>query len=354
MGGRRFRDVERAGAQRLPGWRFNARMSTAAVQNASGSGPVPGGAATRAAAWPRPGAALWVGVGVLAVAYAALFFRWFERQGLMSWNALDDWGHAFAIPLISGFFVWRRRAEILAAPPRVFWPGLAPFLLGILCYFYGVVAVQNHMIEGFAVLLSLYGLTMLMLGPAVMRWLFVPVAYLIFGITLAEKIMIEITFQLQLLASEGAWVLLGGIGSLFGFTVDLDGNKLTIFEGAREIPLNVAEACSGMRMVVAFYALSVWVAMTWCERWWQRIALFLLAGPVAVLMNIVRVAVLGLFSLLDPELASGQAHTLIGTLLLIPSLGLYLGIAWVLNRLVVEPDAEATAAQGPGPKGVGA
>jgi hypothetical protein len=49
-----------------------------------------------------------------------------------------------------------------------------------------------------------------------MRWVFVPIAYLVFGITLAEKIMIEITFQLQLLASEGAWVILGAIGMLAG------------------------------------------------------------------------------------------------------------------------------------------
>ena len=88
-------------------------------------------------------------------------------------------------------------------------------------------------------------------------------------------------------------------------------------------------------MVVAFYALSVWVALTWNREWWQRIALFLLAGPVAVLMNIIRVAVLGLFSLLDPELASGQAHTLIGTLLILAPelLIVLLGVFFVVLML---------------------
>ncbi|MBZ0172335.1 MAG: exosortase/archaeosortase family protein [Phycisphaerales bacterium] len=293
--------------------------------------------------WPRFTPALGAGAALLTVAYLGLFFRWFERQGLLSYDGLEDWGHAFIIPVISAFFIWRNRERIEAEAPEVFWPGLAPMLLGIMSYFYAVVAIQSHMIEGFAVLLTLFGLTLLLLGPAVMRWLVIPIGYLIFGITLAEIIMITVTFQLQLLASEGAWVILGAIGSFADFTIDLDGNTLRLYQGGRTIPLNVAEACSGMRMVVAFYALSVWVALTWCRQWWQRIALFLCAGPVAVFMNMIRVAVLGLLSIWDSNLAAGQAHTMIGTLLLIPSLGLYLGIAWALNRVVADETQDGKA-----------
>ena len=297
-----------------------------------------------ARAWPTPTAGFWSGVVLLAIVYQALFFRWFQRQGLLSWDKLDDWGHAFVIPVISGYFIWRNRDKIMAQRPAAFWPGLAPLLLGVVSYFYAVVAIRNHMVEGLAALLALFGLALLILGPGVMRWVFVPIGYLVFGITLAEKIMIEITFQLQLLASEGAWVILGAIGMMAGFEVDLQGNTLMIYRGSETIPLNVAEACSGMRMVVAFYALSVWVALTWNREWWQRIALFLLAGPVAVFMNMIRVAALGIASLWDADLATGQAHTLIGTLLLVPSLALYLGIAWVLNRIVRPEESQAEGA----------
>lgn len=310
-------------------------MSSSAAQPIR---PPTGTPARAASAWPAPTPAFWAGVGLLGVVFSALFFRWFYRQGELSLDRLDDWGHSFVIPVISAYFVWRNRARLRATAPSVFWPGLGPFLLGIWAYFFSVVVVQNHMAEGFSVLLTLFGLTLLLLGPGVMRWLFLPIAYLVCGVTLAEKIMIEITFQLQLLASEGAWVMLGAIGLVSGFDVDLQGNTLYILRGGETIPLNVAEACSGMRMVVAFYALSVWVALTWNREWWQRIAMVLLAGPVAVFMNMIRVAVLGIASLFDADLATGQAHTLIGTLLLVPSLGLYLGISWVLNRIVSGSD----------------
>ena len=286
---------------------------------------------------PRSGPSpeTWAAMGVLAVAFVALFFRWFWKQHEHSHEKMEDWGHAYVIPLISGYLVWQARRRILAEPMRVFWPGLAPMLLGIACYLFFVVGVANHMLQGASMILTLAGMTLLLAGPGVFRHVFLPIAYLVFMITLSEQIMIKVTFQLQLLASKGAFVFLTILGAIFGFGVDLSGNTLTIAGNK----MNVAEACSGMRMVVAFYALAGAVALLSCRHWWQRIALMLLAGPVAILMNVVRVTVLGLLSLNNVNYASGDAHMLIGTLLLIPSLGLFLGVVWALNRIIDEPDA---------------
>lgn len=276
--------------------------------------------------------------GVLGMAFAGLFFRWFYTQGRFSAKLIEDWGHSFVIPGISVYLIWRHREALARLSPGVFWPGLAPFLLGIVTYFAGIVTIQNHMVQGFAMILALFGLVLLMLGPEGMRHCFLPIGYLVFGVTLAEKIMLAVTFQLKLVASKGSWILLTALGPVFGYTVDLSGNMLMIYKSSGAvIPLNVAEACSGMRMVVAFFALAGAVSLLTTKRWWQRIALILLAGPVAVGMNIVRVAVLGLVSLWDPDLASGDAHMVIGTILLVPSLLFFLGLGWVLERLIREP-----------------
>lgn len=282
----------------------------------------------------------------LGAVFAWLFYRWFLKQHQHSWNKPEDWAHAYVIPLISVYLIWRSREAIARTAARVFWPGLLPLMLGVLCYFFALINIKNHMIQGFSLILTLFGLCLLMLGPKMMRYLFVPTGYLVFAVTISESIMIAITFKLQLIASKGSWVMLNMIGKPFGwFTAEVDGNTLMIITSAgAEIPMNVAEACSGMRMVVAFFALAVAVALIACRDWWQRILLIALAAPVAILMNIVRVTVLGLFSLADPELATGDAHTIIGTLLLFPSLLLFLGVVWVLNRIVKEPDATARGA----------
>lgn len=278
--------------------------------------------------------------GIAGAAFVAMFFRWILKQHEHSSGSLEDWGHAYVMPFLAGYMIWLKKEEIAKEEIRHFWPAIAPFLLGLMCYLFFIVGVANHMLQGFAMVLTLEAMALLVTGPRIFRHLFLPIAFLIFSITLSEQIMIKVTFQLQLIASKGAWLMLNIIGSVFGFLVDLEGNTLSV-GGAK---LNVAEACSGMRMVVAFYALAAAVGVLGCRHWWQRIALLLMAAPVAIFMNVVRVAVLGLLSLGNVNLAAGEAHMLIGTLLLIPSLALFLSVVWTLNKLVDEsPDSEKKA-----------
>jgi len=283
--------------------------------------------------------------GLLVTAFAALFFRWFRIQHLTSSNHIEDWGHAYIIPLISGYMIWQSRDRIAKLHARVFWPGLAPFLLGIMSYFMGVVGIKNHMFQGFSIILTVMGLSLLMLGPAFARYLFLPIAFLVFGVTISERIMIDLTFPLQLAASQGGYFVLSLVGAIAGFTVVVNGNLIDIIDSTGKAhPLNIAAACSGMRMVVAFFALAGATALLGCRVWWQRVALMLLAAPVAIIINTGRVAVLGLLSLEDPNLAAGEAHTAIGTFLLIPGLGLFLAVIWALNKITRPAEPKGAAA----------
>ncbi len=275
--------------------------------------------------------------GLLGAAFVALFHNWLLLQGLISYTYVDDWGHAYVVLLFSGYLVWRQRERLGALSPRAFWPAFPVVLVGIVAYVFFVATrfPGGHMVQGWALLVTLLGLVLLMLGPEFLRHLFLPIAFLVFGITISEAIMIRLTFQLQLIASYGAWVVLSLISLIADYEIEVGGNTLVLTPSSGEpIPLNVAEACSGMRMVVAFFALAGMTAILGCRYWWQRAALVLLAAPVAVAINIGRVSVLGLLSLGDPELTHGGAHMLIGTLLLIPGLLLFLLIVWALNAAV--------------------
>ncbi|MCB9838280.1 MAG: exosortase-associated EpsI family protein [Phycisphaeraceae bacterium] len=287
--------------------------------------------------WRSP---LVIGMALLATAsLVALYFRWFLTQNAHSASSAD-WSHAYIVPLISGYIVWTRREAIARLRPTAFWPGLAPLLLGVVCYFFFIAGIPNHMLQGFSLVLTIFGLTLLLLGPRMMQALFVPIGYLLFGVTIAEMIMLKVTYQLQMMASQGSYILLNIIGPLFGAeSTEIAGNTLTIFRASdgAELPLNVAEACSGMRMLVGFFALGVAVAIVSCRHWWQRVALVILAAPVAVLTNVLRVTTLGVASLYNQDLAVGDAHMFIGVLWLIPGFLLFMGITWALNKIVAEP-----------------
>ena len=113
---------------------------------------------------------------------------------------------------------------------------------------------------------------------------------------------------------------------------------LEIFYDGTSYPLNIAEACSGMRMLMAFFALGVAMAYTGLKYTWQRTILVVFAIPTAVFVNILRVMTLGLMSIADSGFAAGDFHTFVGTLWLIPAFLIYLGIVWILKNLVIEED----------------
>lgn len=280
---------------------------------------------------------------VFALMYLGLFHQMLWRQfAMFSAGNLEDWGHSYVIPFIAGAYVWKNREAIAAAPVRVFLPGLGVLLLGVVCYVYFIVKFSTHMFQGASAILTLSGVVLLVLGPEFFRRMMFPIAYLGFAITIAEMVMLQITFRLKLMASVGSHVLLNTIG----IENDLRGNILYIYDGAATHPLNVADACSGMRMVVAFVALSVAVAFLSCRQWWQRILIVMLSIPVAILMNVVRVATLAGLTLIDPDLSVGDAHTFIGTALLIPALGLFLGCVWAVKKIT--PDEVVSTAGGGG------
>ncbi|MFG0326296.1 MAG: exosortase/archaeosortase family protein [Phycisphaerales bacterium JB037] len=286
---------------------------------------------------------LWM-FGAVTIAFVAMFYRWILQQNAFSSNKVEDWGHAYVIPLISGYMVWQSRDRIARIVPRTFPPGLIVLATGLFCYAYFNLWVPNHMLAGGAFVLSIFGAALTLLGPRGVQPVFLPIAFLVFAITISEMIMINLTFALQRIASEGAFAVLAVLAPVLGFDVELSGNVITMVGGdGKPRPMNVAEACSGMRMVVAFVALAGAVALLGAKAWWQRTAVFLLAFPVAILMNVIRVAVLGLLMLVNPNLSEGDSHTLIGTLLLIPALGLFMLSNHALSRIFREPGQEASS-----------
>lgn len=277
----------------------------------------------------------------VTVAVVGLFYRWFLSQHGHSWGN-GDWSHAYLVPLISVYLIWQNREALERMEFTVFWPGLIPILMGIWTYVYFIAGVPNHFGQGLALILTVFGLTLLLLGPRAMEHLFTGIGYLIFAVTIPELVMNYLTYPLQDFAAQAGFFIL----RLFGVNADLSGNVINVLRDNGTIhPLNVATQCSGMRTVIAFVALGVAVALVATRQWWKRIMLLAMALPVAVLLNAIRVAILGVISLYNPKLSEGEAHMFIGTLLLVPGFFLYLAVLWSLNQAVPEPKGAKKSAK---------
>jgi exosortase len=112
--------------------------------------------------------------------------------------------------------------------------------------------------------------------------------------------------------------------------VHLSGNVISI-PGHR---LFVTEACSGLRSLTALLSLGVLMGGLWLTSPVSRVALILLAVPIAIAVNGVRVFMTGfLVYFVDPSLGEGFMHVTEGWLLFLISFALVSGLA-VLVRAV--------------------
>lgn len=290
---------------------------------------------------PSPSIAIGAGALLLAL-MVVIFFDFFQRQVLFAWSQPSDWGHTLIIPAVSGYFIWMRREELARLQPfQQSWWGLVPVALGVgwymLCVF-GPKPLFHHNIMSAGVACTIFGAAWLLFGTAAMRWLWFPISFLwVFGQTLSEVLMSKVTFQLQDIAAYGAYVLL----TVMGTEVDRSGNTLMVWSDGIGYPLNVAEACSGMRMLVAFMALGVFLAYTSLRLPWQRVLLVALGIPIALIVNIVRVASMGIITQYDQNFVDGEMHEFIGILWLLPGMFLFMGTLWCIRNLTVDPAGQA-------------
>jgi exosortase len=137
-------------------------------------------------------------------------------------------------------------------------------------------------------------------GTAAIRALLFPLLLLPFMIPIPTVIYNQITFPLQLFASQVAEYCL----LLINIPVLRDGNILELASQK----LSVAEACSGIRSLLMLTFLSLVYAYFFDSRVWMRWALFLCTIPIAIIANAGRVTITGILSEIDTSLATGVFH----------------------------------------------
>jgi len=277
------------------------------------------------------------------------------------WLTDASWSHGFLIPLFSLYFVNQRRDDILALeyardplfrllrgrkPGRLPPGGTRPSYLGLLLLlgtlaFYGFNLVSPSGYAYFrplSVIAALGAVVLFLGGWPLVRHTWLPILFLVFAVPLPRRYYVGLTMPMRKIAASVATALLNLVGgveaSATGVIIDV------VYQGRRLEPgLNVAEACSGMRLLMAFLALGVAMAYLHQRPLWQRLVLLASTVPIAILCNIVRVTATGfIYVFLHPEFTQGVYHDLLGLAMLPLAFGLYGFLAWFMSSLFVEED----------------
>jgi len=270
-------------------------------------------AKTAAISWPT---VAWF-AAILIAAYLPILRRLVDQ-----WMTDEDVSHGFFVPLVALYIAWQMRGRILSLDRVTAWWGLGVMAWGALQGYFGMLAAELFL-QRTSFLITLTGLLLVLGGTRLVRALVFPLLLLLFMIPIPGVIYNEITFPLQLFASQVAEVALG----ILGIPVLRDGNVLELANQK----LSVAEACSGIRSLLSLSFLSLVYAYFFDKRVWMRWVLLILTVPIAILANSGRVTITGILSEINPDLAQGFFHSLEGWIIFMIALLMLVGTHALIN-----------------------
>jgi exosortase len=247
------------------------------------------------------------------------------RAMVEHWQFDPDYSHGFLIVPLALYFAYEKKYELETSEVEGSWWGVAPLSIGLVLLAIGQLgSLLTPLRAGFV--FTLMGLVLLLLGRQIFRSLLFPIAFLLLMVPLPKTLVNVVAFPLQLIAAEWAvWSL-----QLFHIPVLLEGNIIHLANGK----LFVAEACSGLRSLMALLTLGVVFAHFFRRgKLIQQLVLVTSTIPIAIAVNAMRVALTGfLANDYGQEAAGGFIHEFQGMITFSVAFVLLLGEAKLLER----------------------
>ena len=258
--------------------------------------------------WKRP--AIWrlaALLGLVAWLYAPVLARLVAQ-----WWSDPNFSHGFFVPAFSLFVVWQNRTRLQEIPLNPSLWGLPIVILSMCVLVVGVFGAELFLSRT-SILLLTTGLVIFFMGWQMLRALLFPLLFLILMVPIPAIILNQITFPLQILASK----LSAGLLPLLGVPVLREGNVIIL----PAMPLEVAEACSGIRSLLSLVTLAIMYGYLLEKKIGIRVLLAIAAVPIAVAANGLRIVGTGLLvQYWDPDKAEGFFHIFSGWLIFVVSL----------------------------------
>lgn len=272
---------------------------------------------------------VWLPAFALVVGLGVVFWRTALDMVAM-WNLYASYTHAWLVPPIVLWLVWRRRARLFALPVKPL-PWLA-LPIGFACAVWlgGDLMAMNAPTQFAFVTVAVLAVPALF-GWAVARALLFPLSFLYFSVPFGEFMvgpMMDWTADFTVLALQ-----------LSGVPVYREGLQFVIPSGT----WSVIEACSGVRYLTASFMVGTLFAYLNYRSPWRRATFVFISLLVPVAANWVRAYLIVMLGhLTDNRLAAGVDHLVYGWLFF----GVVIGLMFMIGARWAEP-VEATAAASP-------
>jgi len=211
------------------------------------------------------------------------------------------------IPFITATLIYLNRKKIFRTVDYSFVPGMLLMILGVGLLFAGTTIGAN-LIKGDYLALMTSAIVVLWLGgflffygPAAFTTAIFPLLFLVFFIPIPGVILDPTIDFLRRGSADMAFILL----RLTGMPIFRDG----FFFQLPTLTIEIAKECSGIRSSISIVISSLLAGHLFLRSWWRRGILVIIAVPVLLFKNAVRISALSYLAVYyDPEWLKGELH----------------------------------------------
>jgi len=252
---------------------------------------------------------------------------------VQEWREEADYGHCWFVPLFSLVLLWVRREMIIPLPEKGSWWGIPFLLLWAALWWFSAYFSYNKTVP-LSLIPLLLGIALLLGGWRGLRWAWAPIVFLVFMVPLPDAYSYVMRRELQGVATKLSVFVIQTLGMPCG----AQGNVIKL----PATDLEVARACSGLRMLMLFFAICVGAAFVMRIPTWQKIVAVVSAVPIAIVANVVRLTLTAVGHHFFGEHLGEIIHEWAGLLMMVVGMLLLWAEMTLLDRLVIEPPADET------------
>lgn len=207
------------------------------------------------------------------------------------WSRKPEYSHGWIVPLLALYLLWEGikglQKDRRMPPEEAFTPSLWGIPLLAVAIGLRVFAAHYYMewFDFLSIIPFVAGLTLLIGGWGAFRVAWAPIAYLFFMLPLPYTAEVMLRGPLREVGTVASTYAM----QTLGLPAFAEGTVVVV----NDVRIGVVEACSGLRMLMIFFALSTAVALLCRRPMWQRLLIVLSAAPIALIANITRITATG-------------------------------------------------------------
>lgn len=247
----------------------------------------------------------------LAGSFFLMFFPVWKNL-IDLWMTSDDHSYGLFILPICIYIVWQKKEELKQIHQQSETKGIIIVVLSLLLYLLSKYA-DILTLEPVSMVIFVFGAVFFIFGYNMVKALLFPLCFLFFIVPVPSQIYSAMTIPLQLFVTKASVFVAG----LFDIPIFREGNVIHLSERT----LQVVQACSGLRSLVALLTLSAVFGYLTLTSNILRMILFVSGLPVAICVNIFRVLVMIIaFHYFDFDLTQDSIHSIFGIVIFVLAL----------------------------------